>query len=124
DTDLVEESYKRGIAGLWVSNHGGRALDDTPATITVLPKVADAVAGRMKIVADSGFRRGQDVFKALAMGADAVAIGRPILWGLSLGGWRGVQATLERIKAEMEMTMRLMGVRTIDEISREHLFRA
>jgi isopentenyl diphosphate isomerase/L-lactate dehydrogenase-like FMN-dependent dehydrogenase len=73
-----------------VSNHGGRALDGVPAAITKLPRIADAVQGRVPIIFDSGIRRGQDVFRALALGADVVACGRPILYGLALGGHLGV----------------------------------
>jgi lactate oxidase len=120
--DLVKQARKAGLAGVYVSNHGGRQLDDTPASTTVLPRIVDAADGKLTVVVDSGFRRGQDVFKALALGANAVGIGRPILYGLSLGGPMGVQATLARLKAELEMTMRLMGTRTVAEIGRKHLY--
>ncbi len=83
------EAVRRGIDGVYVSNHGGRALDGVAATITVLPRVADAVKGRVPIVFDSGIRRGTDVFRALALGADVVAAGRPVMYGLALGGYLG-----------------------------------
>ncbi|MFY9530912.1 MAG: alpha-hydroxy acid oxidase [Candidatus Acidiferrales bacterium] len=118
---LAVTAAEHGCAGIQVSNHGGRSLDDIPATITVLPRIADAVAGRISIVVDGGIRRGQDVFKALALGANAVAIGRPILYGLALGGWMGVQGVLEHLKGELEMTMRLAGAKSIADISKQYL---
>ena len=119
--DVATTAIKQGVAGIQVSNHGGRQLDDTPATITVLPRIADAVGGRIPIVVDGGIRRGQDVFKALALGANAVAVGRPILYGLALGGWMGVQDVLEHLKGELKMTMRLAGAKSIAEISKRYL---
>jgi L-lactate oxidase len=119
--ELAVTAVERGCAGIQVSNHGGRQLDDVAASITVLPRIADAVRGRATIVIDGGVRRGQDVFKALALGAHAVAIGRPILYGLALGGWLGVEAVLQHLDGELEMTMRLAGARTIAEISRSYV---
>jgi L-lactate oxidase len=119
--ELAVTAVEHGCAGIQVSNHGGRSLDDVPATITVLPRIADAVAGRIPIVVDGGVRRGQDVFKALALGANAVALGRPILYGLALGGWMGVQGVLEHLKGELEMTMRLAGATSIADISKQYL---
>jgi len=116
--ELAVAAAEHGCAGIQVSNHGGRQLDDVAASITVLPRIADAVRGRATIVIDGGIRRGQDVFKALALGANVVAIGRPVLYGLALGGWMGVQAVLKHLDGELEMTMRLAGARTIAEISR------
>jgi isopentenyl diphosphate isomerase/L-lactate dehydrogenase-like FMN-dependent dehydrogenase len=118
---LATEAIKHGVAGIQVSNHGGRQLDDVPASFTVLPRIADAVGGRIPIIVDGGIRRGQDVFKALAMGASACAIGRPVLFGLSLGGWMGVKDVLQHLNGELTMTMRLGGVRSIADITREHL---
>jgi L-lactate oxidase len=118
---LATEAIKHGVAGIQVSNHGGRQLDDTPASFTVLPRIAEAVGGRIPIIVDGGIRRGQDVFKALAMGANACAIGRPILYGLALGGWMGVQGVLQHLNAELEMTMRLAGAKNIADISRAYL---
>jgi L-lactate oxidase len=115
--ELAVAAVEHGCAGIQVSNHGGRQLDDVAASITVLPQIAEAVHGRATIIIDGGVRRGQDVFKALALGANAVAIGRPILYGLALGGWMGVEAVLRHLDGELEMTMRLAGVRTIAEIS-------
>ena len=115
--EMAVMAVERGCAGIQVSNHGGRELDDVPASITVLPRIAEAVAGRIPIVIDGGIRRGQDVFKALALGANAVAIARPIMYGLALGGWMGVQGVLEHLKGELEMTMRLAGAQSIGGIS-------
>ena len=115
--EFAVAAVEHGCAGIQVSNHGGRQLDDLAASFTVLPRIADVVRGRATIIIDGGIRRGQDVFKALALGANAVAIGRPILYGLALGGWMGVEAVLKHLDGELEMTMRLAGVRTIAEIS-------
>lgn len=119
--ELADQAVEHGVAGIQVSNHGGRQLDDTPATISVLPQIATAVRGRIPIIVDGGIRRGQDVFKALALGANAVAIGRPILYGLALGGWMGVQQVLEHLNQELVMAMRLAGTKTIADISRDYL---
>jgi L-lactate oxidase len=119
--ELAVAAVEHGCAGIQVSNHGGRQLDDVAASITVLPRVADVVRGRATILIDGGVRRGQDVFKALALGANAVAIGRPVLYGLALGGWMGVEAVLRHLDGELEMTMRLAGARTINEISRSYV---
>jgi isopentenyl diphosphate isomerase/L-lactate dehydrogenase-like FMN-dependent dehydrogenase len=118
---LATDAIKHGVAGIQVSNHGGRQLDDTPASFTVLPRIADAVGGRIPIVIDGGIRRGQDVFKALALGANACAIGRPVLYGLALGGWLGVQGVLEHLNGELKMTMRLAGAESIAAISKDDL---
>jgi isopentenyl diphosphate isomerase/L-lactate dehydrogenase-like FMN-dependent dehydrogenase len=119
--ELALTAVARGCAGVQVSNHGGRQLDDVQASFTVLPRIADAVQGRATIVIDGGVRRGQDVFKALALGANVVAVGRPVLYGLALGGWMGVQAVLQHLDGELEMTMRLAGARSISEISKKYL---
>jgi L-lactate oxidase len=119
--ELAVAAVEHGCAGFQVSNHGGRQLDDVSATFTVLPHIAEAVRGRAVIILDGGVRRGQDVFKALASGANAVAIGRPALYGLALGGWMGVQAVFQHLDGELEMTMRLAGARTISEISKSYL---
>jgi L-lactate oxidase len=119
--ELAVAAVEHGCAGFQVSNHGGRQLDDVPATFTVLPRIAEAVRGRAVIILDGGVRRGQDVFKALASGANAVAIGRPALYGLALGGWMGVRAVFQHLDGELEMTMRLAGARTISEISKSYL---
>jgi len=118
---LAVEAIKNGCAGIQVSNHGGRQLDDVPASFTMLPHIAEAVNGRIPIIIDGGIRRGQDVFKAVALGATACAIGRPILYGLALGGWMGVQETLEHLNGELKMAMGLAGVGKIADISKAYL---
>jgi 4-hydroxymandelate oxidase len=92
----------RGIDAIAVSNHGGRQLDTVPATIELLPPVADAVGGTVPLLLDGGVRRGTDVLKALALGADAVAIGRPVLWGLTVDGEAGVARVLDMLRAELD----------------------
>jgi L-lactate oxidase len=119
--ELARAAVEHGCAGIQVSNHGGRQLDDVAASITVLPRIVDVMGGRATIIIDGGVRRGQDVFKALALGANAVAIGRPVLYGLALGGWLGVEAVFQHLDGELEMTMRLAGARTIGEISRSYI---
>jgi 4-hydroxymandelate oxidase len=103
------KSLEHGANGIWVSNHGGRQLDTAPATISVLPRVADAVANRAPIIVDGGVRRGTDVVKALALGATAVAIGRPILWSLAIGGQTAVIQTLELLRSEIATALGLCG---------------
>lgn len=115
------QAVERGIDGVYVSNHGGRALDGVPASITVLPRVADAVKGRVPIVFDSGIRRGQDVFRALALGADVVAAGRPVMYGLALGGNLGVQSVLEYLRDDLYIVMQLAGTPNIKSITRDRI---
>lgn len=105
-----------GAAGVIVSNHGGRQLDTAPATIDALPRVAEAVGGRLPVLVDGGIRRGTDVVKALALGAQATLIGRPILWGLATGGENGAFAVLEMLKAEFDLAMALCGARGVKDI--------
>jgi 4-hydroxymandelate oxidase len=107
-----------GASGIVVSNHGGRQLDGAVATIDALPEIADRVAGQVPIVLDGGVRRGSDVLKALALGAAAVAIGRPYLWGLAAAGQAGVLRVLELLRTELELAMALSGMPTIGGISR------
>jgi isopentenyl diphosphate isomerase/L-lactate dehydrogenase-like FMN-dependent dehydrogenase len=120
---LAAEAVERGCAGVWVSNHGGRGMDRLAPAISALPRIADAVGGRVPIVIDSGFRRGQDVFMALALGATAVALGRPILYGLALGGSLGVQAVYQRLRTELQMVMQLAGASNLAAIGPDHLKR-
>ncbi|GLY83213.1 alpha-hydroxy acid oxidase [Actinoallomurus iriomotensis] len=102
-------AVERGVDALLVSNHGGRQLDTMPATIDQLPLVAEAVEGRVPLLLDGGVRRGTDVVKALALGASAVAVGRPILWGLAADGEAGVTRVLETLRAETAHTLTLCG---------------
>jgi L-lactate dehydrogenase (cytochrome) len=105
-----------GCDGIVVSNHGGRQLDAAPAAIDVLPEVVAAVGDKMEILVDGGVRRGGDVLKALALGAKAVLIGRPYVWGLALGGQDGVSHVLETLRAEMQRSMQLMGCSSIHDL--------
>src|SRR5262249_7396347 len=98
-----------GAAGIVVSNHGGRQLDGAIATIDALPEVVDAVDGRLEVLVDGGIRRGSDVVKALALGARAVLVGRPPLWGLAVDGEQGAARVLEILRAELHLALQLMG---------------
>jgi isopentenyl diphosphate isomerase/L-lactate dehydrogenase-like FMN-dependent dehydrogenase len=110
-----------GVDAVWVSNHGGRTDPSSQATIEALPEIVAAVGGRVPVILDSGIRRGTDVFKALALGADAVAIGRPYLWGLGAFGESGVARTLEILDRELELTMRAAGTANLAAIDRTFL---
>jgi 4-hydroxymandelate oxidase len=112
-----------GAAGVVVSNHGGRQLDGVPATIEALPEVAEAVAGRVPVLLDGGIRRGTDVVKALALGADAVLAGRPFVWGLAVGGEEGVAAVLELLRGELELALALLGCTSPVEVTSAHVSR-
>jgi isopentenyl diphosphate isomerase/L-lactate dehydrogenase-like FMN-dependent dehydrogenase len=114
-------AVERGADGIIVSNHGGRAEESARGTIESLPEVVEAVGGRIPVLIDSGFRRGTDVFKALALGADAVAIGRPYLWGLAAFGQAGVEAVLDILRRELALAMRLAGVTSIGGITRDYV---
>ncbi len=109
DADDARQAVEAGVDGLIVSNHGARNLDTVPATVTALPRVAEAVAGRLPILLDGGIRRGTDVLKALALGATAVAIGRPYLYGLAVNGAAGVSRIVQLLRTEFEMAMALTG---------------
>ena len=111
--DDARQAATLKIAGLVVSNHGGRTLDTTPATAAVLPRLAEAVQGTLPLLVDGGIRRGTDVLKAVALGASAVMIGRPYLWGLANAGALGVAHVLRLLRDELEMAMALCGCRTL-----------
>ena len=113
-----------GAAAIVVSNHGGRVLDQCPATAEVLEDIVEAVGGRMKILVDGGLRSGVDVFKALAMGADGVLLGRPFVTAVYGGAAEGVQCYIDKIGGELEDTMRMCGAASISDISRDMIFRA
>ncbi len=117
--DDAVRAVTHGAAGIVVSNHGGRQLDASPATIDVLPRIVDAVAGRGEILLDGGVRRGTDVLKALALGARAVLVGRPVLWGLTVGGREGVAAALGVLRRELDLAMALCGCADIGAITRD-----
>ena len=114
----VERSLDAGASGIWVTNHGGRQIDGGPAAFDSLQEVAEAVNKRVPIVFDSGVRRGQHVFKALASGADLVAIGRPVIYGLALGGSVGVRQVFEHLNDELKTVMQLSGTQTIEDVKR------
>jgi isopentenyl diphosphate isomerase/L-lactate dehydrogenase-like FMN-dependent dehydrogenase len=107
-----------GVDGIIVSNHGGRAGESGRGTVECLPEVVDAVAGRVPVFIDGGFRRGADVFKALALGAKAVFVGRPYIWGLASFGQPGVERVIDLLSAELELTMKQCGTRSIAEITK------
>ncbi|PNL48609.1 lactate oxidase [Proteus mirabilis] len=119
DADMA---IKAGADAIWVSNHGGRQLDSAPATIDVLPAIAKVVNKRVPIVFDSGVRRGSHVFKALASGADIVAVGRPILYGLNLGGAEGVNSVIQHLNKELKINMMLGGAKTVKDIQATQLY--
>jgi isopentenyl diphosphate isomerase/L-lactate dehydrogenase-like FMN-dependent dehydrogenase len=111
-----------GAAGVIVSNHGGRQLDTVPATIEALPAIVEAADGRLEVFADGGIRRGTDVLKAIALGAKAVGVGRPIVWGLAVSGEDGAKQVLQILRKEFELAMRLCGCTSIQEIDKDILF--
>lgn len=115
-------AVQNGLDGLIVSNHGGRNLDTAPATIEALPRIADAVAGRIPLLLDGGIRRGTDIVKALALGARAVLIGRPYAWGLAVNGADGVMQVLDILNREFLSAMALCGVTSLEQINREILW--
>ncbi|MBT5390180.1 MAG: alpha-hydroxy-acid oxidizing protein [Alphaproteobacteria bacterium] len=117
--DDALRSLDCGVSALILSNHGGRQLDTTPPAITVLPKIAEVINNKMDILIDGGIRRGTDIIKALALGAKAVLIGRPILWGLSIDGGNGVCEVLKLLITEFEQAMILCGCQNVDEITRD-----
>ncbi len=110
-----------GADGIFVSNHGGRQLDGAPSPIEILPQIADAVGDRLAIMVDSGFRRGTDIVKALALGADMVFVGRATLYGASAGGEEGVLRAIDLLKSEIDRVMALLGCTTLDAIGPEYL---
>lgn len=118
----AEVAIQAGAAAIWVSNHGGRQLDSGPASFDVLPLVAKVVGKRVPIVFDSGVRRGSHVFKALASGADVVAIGRPILYGLHLGGSEGVHSVIEHLNKELRINMMLAGAKDVEAVKQTKLY--
>ena len=118
----AQRAVQEGISGIIVSNHGGRNLDTVPATIDALPQIADRVAGHFPILIDSGIRRGTDILKAVALGANAVMIGRPTLYGLASAGPEGVSRVIEILRRELEMAMALTGRTSLSEIDRSVLW--
>jgi 4-hydroxymandelate oxidase len=115
--DDAARAVRVGAAAIVVSNHGGRQLDTSVATIDALPAIAEAVAGRVDVLVDGGVRRGTDVVKALALGAKAVCVGRPVLWGLAVGGQGGVEHVLALLRDELDLAMALCGAPTVEAIT-------
>jgi len=112
----AERAIAEGIEGIVVSNHGGRTLDSQPATIDVLPEIAAAVGGRIPLLIDGGIRRGTDILKALALGADAVLIGRPYIYGLAAAGATGVCHVINLLRAELEIALALTGCPDLEAV--------
>ncbi len=120
--DDAVRSLEHGAAGVVVSNHGGRQLDTAVASIRALPRVAEAMAGRGELLVDGGVRRGTDIVKALALGARAVLLGRPILWGLAVDGENGVRSLLGLLRSELDQALALCGCRNLAGLDRSLLF--
>ena len=118
----AKKALEAGAKAIVVSNHGGRVLDQCPATAEVLPAIADAVGGRMTILVDGGIRTGMDVFKALALGADAVLIGRPFVNMVYGGGAEGVKVYVEKLNAELADTMAMCGAHSLSDINRSMIY--
>ena len=118
----AKKALEAGAKAIVVSNHGGRVLDQCPATAEVLPEIADAVGGQMTILVDGGIRTGMDVFKALALGADAVLIGRPFVNMVYGGGAEGVKVYVEKLKAELADTMAMCGAHSLSDINRSMIY--
>jgi 4-hydroxymandelate oxidase len=117
--DDAKLALEHGAAGVIVSNHGGRQLDTAVSSARALPEVADAMAGRGALLVDGGIRRGTDIVKALALGASAVLLGRPVLWGLALGGADGVGRVLELLRAEFDLALALAGCCAPGDLTRD-----
>ncbi len=117
-------AVEQGVDAIIVSNHGGRNLDSAVAPIDMLPEIAAAVAGRCTVLLDSGIRRGSDVIKAVALGADAVLVGRPVLWGVAVAGEAGALHAIELLRDEMDKTMAFMGCSSMSELRPDHIWAA
>src|SRR5690606_4320743 len=122
DSDDAQAAIDNGADAIIVSNHGGRQLDGAPSTIRVLPEIVEAVGHKTEVHFDGGIRTGQDVLKALAYGAKATYIGRPILYGLGAGGEAGVTRVLEIIRRELDVTMALCGERDILNVGPHNIY--
>uniref|UniRef100_A0A671M1R2 (S)-2-hydroxy-acid oxidase n=2 Tax=Sinocyclocheilus anshuiensis TaxID=1608454 RepID=A0A671M1R2_9TELE len=120
----AKEALKYGVDGILVSNHGARQLDGVPATIDALPEVVEAVEGKVDVFMDGGVRKGTDVLKALALGAKAVFVGRPVLWVLACEGDKGVSNVLQILREELHLALALTGCRSLKEVNRSLLRRS
>merc|ERR1712003_610486 len=114
--DEAVKAVETGFSTMWVSNHGARQLETSPATIDVLPSIREAVGPDIEIIHDGGIQRGTDIAKALALGADGVGIGKPYLYGLSAGGSEGVIKAMNILKVELDRAMGLLGVGCVPEL--------
>jgi 4-hydroxymandelate oxidase len=121
--DDARRAAELGLSAIWISNHGGRQLDTSIATIDALPSIAEAVEGRVELLLDGGIRRGTDVIKALALGAKAVCVGRPLLWGLASGGQAGAEHVLGILRDEFDLAMALCGVASVGALTRDLVVR-
>ena len=117
----AELAVAHGVSGLLVSNHGGRQLDGAITTVDALPAIVKAVGGRVPVLLDGGVRRGVDVLAALALGATAVLVGRPVLWGLAVDGSAGVRRVLDDLRSELDAALALVGVRTPADLTSDAL---
>jgi L-lactate dehydrogenase (cytochrome) len=122
-TEDARQAARLGLAGVVVSNHGGRQLDRSPAPIELLPEIRDAVGRDLAVLVDSGFRRGSDIATAVALGADAVLVGRPYLYGLAAAGAEGVARAVEILHAELTRVLTLLGVASVSQLDGTHLRR-
>ena len=120
----TEHAVKSGLSGVVVSNHGARQLDQVGATIEALPECVQAAGGKIPVLVDGGFRRGTDIYKALALGARAVGVGRPYIFGLTAFGQEGVERVIDMLRAELRLTMQQCGTPTIKDITRAAVKRA
>ena len=122
--DDAVAALEHGLDGVYVSNHGGRQVDGAIATMDALPAVVEAVGGRVPVVLDSGVRSGADLFRALALGATAVGLGRPYVWGLATGGADGVREVIRNLRADFDLTLGLSGVARVADVGRDNVTRA
>ena len=116
--DDAVRAVETGFSTMWVSNHGARQLETSPATIDVLPSIREAVGPDVEIIMDGGVQRGTDICKALALGADSVGVGKPYLYGLAAGGTEGVIKALEILRVELDRAMGLLGVANVDDLKK------
>jgi L-lactate dehydrogenase (cytochrome) len=119
--DDAERAIEIGASAIVISNHGGRQLDGAPAPLDVLPEISKRVNGRVEILIDGGIRRGSDIVKAVALGADACLIGRPWVYGLAAKGEKGVGIVVDVLASEVKRTLQLLGCKSIKDVKRRHI---
>lgn len=122
-TPSVVVALKHGVSGIVVSNHGGRQVDGAVGSLDMLPEIVQAVGDKMTVLFDSGIRTGADILKALALGAKAVLVGRPVMYGLGIAGKSGVKHVLSSLLADLDGTMGLAGIRSVSDLDRTSLKR-